>query len=274
MLPPQDASGIHFRNVSFAYANGEPVLRSVDLEVRPAEVVALLGTNGSGKSTICRLACGLLAPSEGRVSIDGAPMAGVHWSTIQHVPQHPDEAIAWPLVFDDVAFAPRNRGLPEREVRAAVQEALESVGLRGFEDREVGTLSTGERQRLVLAGALSARPRYLVLDEPSAHLDPIAGWRILRSVASLAASRGIGVLLVTHRADALALCHRAAVLADGCIVREGRAREIAADPAWLRARGIDPPPAVQLGEALRRHKVPLPALPLHLEELVACLTRP
>jgi energy-coupling factor transporter ATP-binding protein EcfA2 len=264
-------AGLRFSRVSFGFEPTTPVLRDVDLELLPGEVVALLGTNGSGKSTLCRLACGLLRPDDGDITIDGVPGSQRHWTAVQYVPQDPDDTIAWPRVFDDVAFAPRNAGRPESEVRDIVRDVLAAFGLGGFEGRDVATLSAGERQRVALAGALAARPRYLLLDEPAAQLDPLSAWRILRSVAELSVAGDIGVLLVTHRAALLPLCHRAMVLSGGSIVRRGPARELAADAPWLRAHGIEPPPIAVLAEELAQRGWPLPRIPVRLKELAACL---
>ncbi len=267
-------AALRVERVSFAYGDTRPVLDAVDLEVHPGQVIGLLGKNGSGKSTLCRLACGLLAPPEGHVTVDGHSATERAWHLLQFVPQDPEDGLTWPIVFDEVAFGPRNMGLGEPEAAERVREALAAVGLAGFENRDVATLSAGEQQRLVIASAIAVRPRYLVLDEPAAHLDPIAASRILRQVAGLARSNDMGVLLVTHRTDMLALCDSVAVLEGGRIARQTPPRELAADIEWLIARGFEPPAPALLAHELERRRRPLPLLPLSLKELVACLSRP
>lgn len=266
-------AGLRFERVSFAYGDGRPVLDDLDLEVLPGQVVGLLGRNGSGKSTLCRLACGLLAPTRGAISIDGYPSSSRPWYLLQSVPQDPEDGLSWPTVFDEVAFSPRNLGLDEPDVAGRVREALSAVGLSGFENRDVATLSAGEQQRLVVASAIAVCPRYLLLDEPAAFLDPIAASRILRQVAGLARSRGMGILLVTHRSDALGVCDTVAVLEAGRVTRCASPRELAEDVEWLTAQGFEPPAPALLAHELRRRGRRVPLAPLSLKELVACLSR-
>lgn len=221
-------------NVSISY-DGVKVLSGHSLSVAPGELVALVGDNGCGKSSLARALCAVRLVDEGRVVVDGhdpsvSELERLHVrQLVGYVQQDPFDQLVCASVFDEVAFGPRNMGLDGQEVVCRVTEALAAVGLAGYEARETARLSGGEQQRLALAGVLAMEPRYLVLDEPTAQLDPTARAQMRALFAELAHDRGIGVILVTHDAHEIALADR--------VVRLGDAPASELSPAADAAKG-------------------------------------
>ena len=257
---------IHFDRVGFRYGAGAtPALVDVDLQVEPGACVALLGANGSGKSTAVRLTNALLLPSTGQVTVDGLDTASPGnlrdlRRAVGIVFQRPDDQIVATSVEDDVAFGPENLGLGRAEIRERVDHALALVGLVGLEAREPHLLSGGQKQRLAIAGALAMHPRYLVLDEPTSMLDPGGRAEVLSVVRRLLA-HGVGVLHVTHDLDAVRGADRAIVLEAGRVVFTGGIDDLLSAGEDLDAWGLAVPPLSELTRilALKGAPVTLPA---------------
>lgn len=253
---------IHFDRVTFRYSAGlDPALTDVDLRVEPGACVALLGANGSGKSTAVRLTNALLLPTAGRVTVDGLDTAShAHLRDLRRsvgiVFQRPDDQIVATSVEDDVAFGPENLGLSRSEIRDRVDQALALTGLTGLEGREPHLLSGGQKQRLAIAGALAMHPRYLVLDEPTSMLDPSGRAEVLAVVRSLVA-RDVGVLHVTHDLDAVRGADRAVVLDAGRVAFAGGIGELYSLGEELDAWGLAVPPLSRLSRMLARRGAPL-----------------
>jgi energy-coupling factor transporter ATPase len=258
-----------------------PAVDGVDLELLPGQCVALLGTTGSGKSTVAMHCCALLQPEAGSVEVDGlrpwSLRGAARARALQAVRrragmvfQHPEEQFFEERVLDEVAFAPLNHGASTEAARAAAEAALRRVGLEpeSFGHRSPFRLSGGEMRRVAIASLLAARPRYLLLDEPTAGLDAAGRAEVLALVRSLKAE-GIGCLYVTHRMDeAAALADRVAVLAQGRIVAQGQPSEVFVAGPGLAGWGLEPPPAVQWLAALRAQGWPVPPYAATLEEAV------
>jgi cobalt/nickel transport system ATP-binding protein len=229
-------------DLAFAYPDGHQALFGVDLRVGRGDRVALLGPNGAGKTTLVLHLNGILQAGRGAVSVAGLPVAKPNLQEIRRrvgiVFQDPDDQLFMPTVHEDVAFGPRNLGLPEHEVAGRVAEALRQVGMAGFADRPPHHLSFGQRRRVAVATVLSMHPEILVLDEPSSNLDP-AGRRELADVLQ---ALPVTLLMVTHDLPfALQLCPRSVVLDGGVIVADGPTRELLADSALLGAHRLELP---------------------------------
>lgn len=226
-------------NLSFSYPDGQVALRGVSLDVRQGEKVALVGPNGAGKSTLMLQLNGILA-GRGRIQVAGLPVVKSNLPMIRAkvglVFQNPDDQLFSPTVFEDVAFGPLHMGLPEDEVRARVDEALTAVHMSAYADRLSHHLSMGEKKRISIATVLSMRPSLLVLDEPSAGLDP----RARRTLIHLLRDLPITMLVSTHdMALVKELFPRTLVMDEGLIVADGLTGEILEDEALLEAHGLE-----------------------------------
>ena len=233
---------LELTSVAYAYPDGHQALFGVDLHVHRGERVAVLGPNGAGKTTLMLHLNGILLPGQGTVAVSGLPVVKKNLAEVRRrvgvVFQDPDDQLFMPTVGDDVAFGPRNLGLPEAEVAARVREALEQVGMADAADRPPHHLSFGQRRRVAVATVLSMRPEILVLDEPSSNLDP-AGRRELAEVLE---ALPVTLLMVTHDLPyALQLCPRSVVLDGGMVVADGPTPALLADAQLLAAHRLELP---------------------------------
>jgi energy-coupling factor transport system ATP-binding protein len=213
-------TAIALRDVSFCWSSGKSVLQSVSLEVPEGEFWMLLGTNGSGKSTLLRLLAGLLHPESGTIDI-ARPVGFVF--------QNPDRQLVMPTVGADIAFGLVDEGLSLPQVRQRVEEALAAVNLQALQRRPIYALSGGQKQRVAIAGAIARRSRVLLLDEPTALLDPDSQIELVEQVRQLVVSQNIAALWVTHRLDELDYCDGGFLLEAGRVADSG-------DPDRLKRR--------------------------------------
>ncbi|MEE1816169.1 ATP-binding cassette domain-containing protein [Streptomyces sp. SP18ES09] len=263
----------------FAYEDGPPVLSGVDFAVAEGRAIALLGRNGSGKTTLLRLLSGGLRCGSGALLLDGAEVAYDRTgltrlrTTVQLVVQDPDDQLFAASVGQDVSFGPMNLGLPEEEVRLRVREALEALDIVALEDRPTHLLSYGQRKRAAIAGAVAMRPRVLIMDEPTAGLDPDGQERLLATLEGLRAT-GTTVVMATHDVDlALRWADGAAVLSPAGL-RTGPVAELLADDALLAAARLRRPWGTSVARLLRVHGLlgadaPEPRTPEALDAWVA-----
>ena len=255
---------IRVEDLVHTYAPGSPLehlaLRGVCLEIKPGERVGILGPTGSGKSTLVQHLAGLLEPTAGQVLLDGvaahARTAAARALRLRMglAFQYPEDQIFEQTVYREVAFGPRNLRLAEAEIAARVRWALEMVGLdpATMEGRVPFTLSGGEMRRVALAGILALRPEVLILDEPTAGLDPHGRRELLARVLVWQEQTGMTLILVSHNLDDLArVAQRAVVLAEGRVVADGPFRRVLSDGRLLQAAGLDVPQPVVLLQALR-----------------------
>ncbi|BAY92169.1 MULTISPECIES: ABC transporter ATP-binding protein [unclassified Tolypothrix] len=205
-------AGIKVKDLHFSWPSGQTAIKSCSLEVPRGEFWMLLGTNGSGKSTLLRLLAGLLAPTSGEIGV-------LH--PVGFVFQNPDHQLVMPTVGADVAFGLVKEKLPPAAVRARVEEALGAVNLHTLQRRPIYALSGGQKQRVAIAGAIARRCEILLLDEPTALLDPDSQLDLVAGVRNLVKSRGITALWVTHRLDELNYCDGAFLLENGLLVDQG-----------------------------------------------------
>jgi cobalt/nickel transport system ATP-binding protein len=232
---------LRIERLSFAYPDGHPALHDVTLEVRQGEKVAIVGPNGAGKSTLILHLNGILT-GKGTVQVCGLDVAKPNLGKVRGlvgmVFQLPDDQLFSPTVFDDVAFGPLYQGLPEAEVRARVAQALAAVGMAEYVHRVSHHLSVGEKKRIAVATVLSMQPEVLVLDEPSAGLDP----RARRGLINLLRDLPQTILVTTHDLPLVRdLCPRTVIMDGGSIVADGRTADILADEELLTAHGLEMP---------------------------------
>jgi len=232
---------IEVQRLSFSYPDGHPALQDVSLKIAPGEKVALVGPNGAGKSTLLLHLNGILH-GEGKVVVCGYPIAkntlGRIRAAVGLVFQDPDDQLFCPTVFEDVAYGPMYLGLPEKEIRERVQKALQAVGMSGKEARVSHHLSNGEKKRVAIATVLAMDPEILVLDEPTAGLDPRSRRGLIRLLATLPQT----MLVSTHDIRLVAeLFLRMIILDDGAVVADGTTTELLTDRALLEAHGLEAP---------------------------------
>lgn len=266
-------------NLSYTYAERTPLaveaLSGIDLTVGNGEFLGLIGHTGSGKSTLIQHLNGLLKPPPGRVVVDGIDLGAKHTNLrairqkVGLVFQYPEHQVFEETVFDDIAFGPRNLHQSQLDVEDRVEEAMTLVGLdfAVYKDRSPLELSGGQLRRVAIAGVLAMKPRTLILDEPTAGLDPRGRDDILGRIAALRRDLGLTVILVSHHLEELApLVDRLVVLDRGRVLLSGTPREVFRQEDLLRSVGLDVPEMVRLVHKLRAQGIPLEGEPLTVEE--------
>jgi cobalt/nickel transport system ATP-binding protein len=233
---------VETRGLGYSYASGRVALHDVSLHVHPGERVGLVGPNGSGKSTLLLLLTGALRPSQGELELQGAPVTEDRLPELHRrvglVFQHAADMLFTTRVRDDVAFGPRQLGLPEDQVQARVTEALESVGATRLADRVPHHLSAGEKRSSALAAVLAMKPDALLLDEPTSDLDPRGRRALLKLLLGLERT----LFVASHDLEfVLALCTRVLVLDEGRIVADGEPTQVLGDEALMLAHGLERP---------------------------------
>ena len=271
---------IQTKELCHLYPNGDgELIRALDkitLNIKHGEFVAIIGTNGSGKSTLAKHFNALLTPSAGQCLIDGLSVMEEKnvWDIRQKVGmvfQNPDNQIVAAVVEEDVAFGPENLGVPPAEIRRRVDEALESVGMSEFRYRGPHLLSGGQKQRVAIAGVLAIRPACLVLDEPTAMLDPRGRQEVLSTVTRLNRELGMTIVYITHFMEEAVAADRVVVMEKGRIIREGTPKEIFSQVEEIVALGLEVPLAAEVAWHLRKQGLPLPADIITDEELAQAL---
>ena len=269
-------------DLRFSYAVTEGlapiVLDGVDLEIEAGSFVAVLGHNGSGKSTLAKHMNAILLPTGGKVWVGGMDTADEARlldirRTVGMVFQNPDNQIVANVVEEDVAFAPENLGVPPAEIRQRVDAALKAVGMYEYREHAPHLLSGGQKQRGAIAGVIAMAPRCIVLDEPTAMLDPVGRREVLHTIQALNRTSGVTVVLITHHMDEAALADRLVVMADGHVVADGAPKTVFSRVEELRAVGLTVPETVELCYELRQDGLELPLDALSVEECAQALYR-
>lgn len=269
---------IEVDDVTFHYDPGmQPALQGINLTIEQGEFLAILGANGSGKSTLAKHFNALLVPSHGKVLVDGLATnrAENTWSIrskVGMVFQNPDNQIVAATVEQDVAFGPENLGVAPVEIRRRVTEALRTVGLESRRNDPPHLLSGGQKQRLAIAGILAMQPNCIVLDEPTAMLDPVGRAEVLATLRRLHGN-GMTIVLITHFAADVVHADRIVVMVDGRIAAEGRPRELLRPGTERDKWGLSLPQAAVLAEEIRLQGVELEEAVLTADELVGQLCR-
>lgn len=251
-------------------------INGVSLEIEAGSFVAILGHNGSGKSTFAKTLNGILLPSSGTVLISGmntaddAKLLDIR-REVGMVFQNPDNQIIANIVEDDVGFGPENLGVPTPEIWQRVDTALAAVGMTAFRLKSPNHLSGGQKQRVAIAGVMAMRPKCIVLDEPTAMLDPNGRKEVIRTVTELNRREGVTVVLITHYMEEVIGADRLVVMDDGKVIMDGAPREIFTRVEELKRLRLDVPQATELAYELKQCGISLPESVLSMEELAEAI---
>ena len=250
----------------------------VSLDIEPGQFIAILGHNGSGKSTLAKHMNALLVPSDGTMWVDGMDTKEDEhlWDVRQSagmVFQNPDNQIIGTVVEEDVGFGPENLGVPTEEIWQRVEDSLKAVGMIEYRHHSPNKLSGGQKQRVAIAGVMAMRPKCIVLDEPTAMLDPNGRKEVLRSVMELRKREHITVILITHYMEEVVDADNVFVMDHGHVVMQGTPREIFSQVDTLKHYRLDVPQVTILADELRKRGLDIPAGVLKKEELVEILCR-
>ena len=259
---------IHAEHLCFFYEDDtkHPAVRDISLDVRRGEYVAILGHNGSGKSTFAKLLNQILEPTSGKLVVGGVDLTSkelseeellAHRRRVGMVFQNPDNQLVATMVEEDVAFGPENLGVPLPELRERVDRALETVGMTEFASREPHHLSGGQKQRVAIAGIIAMMPECIIFDESTAMLDPLGRREVLDTISTLNREHGITILNITHYMNEAALADRVVVVNDGEIIMDGTPDEVFARREELTLVGLEVPQCSETVHRLRDCGIPL-----------------
>ncbi|MCI8675025.1 MAG: energy-coupling factor transporter ATPase [Lachnospiraceae bacterium] len=251
---------------------------AVDVNIEAGEFVAILGHNGSGKSTLAKHMNALLLPTEGTIWVeeDDTKNESALWKirqTAGMVFQNPDNQIVASIVEEDVGFGPENMGVETRKIWERVDESLKAVGMTAYRSFSPNRLSGGQKQRVAIAGVMAMRPKCIVLDEPTAMLDPNGRKEVIRTVRELNEKENITVILITHYMEEAISADRIIVMDDGKVVMEGKPKEVFSQVDRLKEYRLDVPQMTELAFELRKEGLALPEDILTIEEMVEALCR-
>ena len=254
----------------------QTALDHIDLDVQPGQFIAILGHNGSGKSTLAKHINALLAPTEGSLWVDGKDVTQEEnilpvRKTAGMVFQNPDNQIIASVVEEDVGFGPENIGVPTEEIWKLVDESLKAVGMMMYRKQSPNHLSGGQKQRVAIAGVMAMKPECIVLDEPTAMLDPNGRKEVIRTVHELNRAEGITMVLITHYMEEVVDADRVIVMDDGHIVMDGTPKEIFSRVEELKQYRMDVPQVTELAWELQKKGIPLPDGILRKSELLDAL---
>ncbi|MBP3608729.1 MAG: energy-coupling factor transporter ATPase [Lachnospiraceae bacterium] len=278
---------IEAKNLVFEYirrdeeGNVESIIRAVDgvtMDIQRGDFVAILGHNGSGKSTIAKQINAILEPTEGALFVDGKDVSDLDniWEVRQSagmVFQNPDNQIIASVVEEDVAFGPENLGVPTEDIWVRVEESLRAVGMSEYRSHSPNKLSGGQKQRVAIAGIMAMKPKCIVLDEPTAMLDPSGRKEVIRTLHELNEKEKVTVLLITHYMDEVIHADKVIVMDDGKIVMQGTPKEVFSRVEELKEHRLDVPQVTELAWELKKAGVPLPDGILSVEEFTEALCR-
>ncbi|MFR6399630.1 energy-coupling factor transporter ATPase [Ruminococcus sp.] len=262
--------------------NGErtspDILKDISLSIDKGDFVALLGHNGSGKSTFAKHMNAILLPSAGTMTVDGIDTKdeSQRFTLRSHVGmvfQNPDNQIVATIVEEDVAFGPENLGIPPQEIRKRVDDALKAVEMYEYREHAPSQLSGGQKQRVAIAGIIAMRPDCIVLDEPTAMLDPSGRREVMNTIHMLNREYGITIVLITHYMEEAAQANRVVVMDDGKVVLDNTPKEVFSHVETLKKIGLDVPQVTELAYRLQQAGCPVDVHMISEEECVASLTK-
>jgi len=249
---------ISIRDISFNYPEEKtPALNGVSLEIEEGSFVAVLGHNGSGKSTLAKMLNAILVPDSGKVFVNGIDTSDENElinirRNVGMVFQNPDNQIVANIVEDDVAFAPENLGVPSAEIRERVDASLKQVGMYEFAMHAPHLLSGGQKQRIAIAGVIAMQPRIIVLDEPTAMLDPNGRREVISTITRLCKEKGMTIILITHHMDECIGADRLIVMSGGKVVCDGEPKKVFSQVDLMRSYGLTVPETVLLLDDLNK----------------------
>lgn len=268
-------------DLTFKYINNEDgkekyAIKDVNINVSKGEFLVILGHNGSGKSTIAKHMNALLLPSGGRVLVDGLDTSDEKnlWnirSSAGMVFQNPDNQLVATIVEEDVAFGPENLGVEPKEIRSRVDESLKSVGMYEYKRHAPHLLSGGQKQRVAIAGILAMRPKCIILDEPTAMLDPSGRKEVISTIKEVNKKYGITIILITHYMDEAAQADRVIVMDGGRIKMEGTPRKVFSKVEEMKKIGLDVPQVTELAYELNKKGINIGTEILNIDEMVNVL---
>lgn len=270
---------IEFKNVHYLYSDyEEETIKGIDLCIEKGSFTVVLGRNGSGKSTLAKLTNAILIPTEGEVLINGISTADESKlidirSKVGLVFQNPDNQIVANVVEEDVAFAPENLGVPSEEIRDRVTGSLKQVGMYELRKHAPHLLSGGQKQRIAIAGVLAMQPEIIVLDEPTAMLDPQGREDVINAVTKLCREKGFTVLMITHHMEECIGADRLIVMSDGLIAADGTPASVFSDVEKMESLGLDVPETVRILYDLKKEGFDLPLTSLSTEECAETIIR-
>ncbi|MDR4022498.1 MAG: energy-coupling factor transporter ATPase, partial [Eubacteriales bacterium] len=250
----------------------------INIDIEKGSFVAVLGHNGSGKSTFAKHLNALVTPSEGTIFVDGMDTKNdeLVWKIRQNtgmVFQNPDNQLVATIVEEDVAFGPENLGIEPSEIRKRVDESLKMVGMDGFQKDTPSKLSGGQKQRIAIAGILAMKPQCIVLDEPTAMLDPQGRQDVMETIHKLNKENGITIILITHYMDEAVSADKVYVIDDGKMVMQGTPREIFSQVDKMKYYGLDVPQVTETAYNLRKMGIDIPQDILTVDEMVGAICR-
>ena len=256
---------------------GETVLKDISLHIEKGSFVAVLGHNGSGKSTFAKHINAILVPEEGKMFVEGMDTSDENRlfdirQKAGMVFQNPDNQIVATVVEEDVAFAPENLGVQPAEIRSRVDNALRTVNMYGYRSHAPSQLSGGQKQRVAIAGVIAMQPDCIILDEPTAMLDPQGREEVLEAIRRLNREKGITVVLITHYMEEAALADRVVVMDSGEVMLDDTPHKVFAQVDQMKSLGLDVPQVTELVYELRREGFSLPAEIISEKECLAALT--
>ena len=272
---------IKSEDLVFKYVNAEEqtekvAINHVSMEVKKGEFLVILGHNGSGKSTMAKHMNALLLPSGGKMYVDGLDTSDIEnlWEVRRRagmVFQNPDNQLVATIVEEDVAFGPENLGVDPKEIRERVDDSLKAVGMYEYRKHAPHLLSGGQKQRIAIAGILAMRPKCIVLDEPTAMLDPSGRNEVMKTIKEVNKKFGITIILITHYMDEAAQADRIIVMDKGEKVMEGVPREIFSQVEKIKSIGLDVPQVTELAYELQKEGVDISTEILNIDEMVDAL---
>lgn len=263
---------IKAENVHFSYGDKE-ILKGVSLDIKEGEFISILGHNGSGKSTFAKLINGILTTKVGKITVDGLDVSNEDnlfdvRKLVGMVFQNPDNQIVSAIVEEDVAFAPENLGVEPTEIRKRVDESLKAVNMYDYRLHAPSQLSGGQKQRVAIAGIIAMRPKYIVLDEPTAMLDPSGRAEVLQTIKKLKEDFGITIILITHYMEEAVQSDRVVVIDDGKILLDGTPKDVFSYYDILKKVGLDVPQVTEVAYQLNSLGIDIKSNILTEDELI------